>query len=174
MLFELEHLSGDVTKLPVSVALQLLEQIGSQLHGNITDCQRKRIFVPDREGTMRRIDEVYYDDLNRSDASQRLTFGTPAHPSLSKSLAIRITLPLSSSLMLDEGGDDDDDVDDTDMGEDLCTRIASVLKDYDINYALNEFLANAADAKASQFSILIDSQSFESTTVLSPDMAKFQ
>jgi hypothetical protein len=125
---------------------------------------------------MRQIDEIYYDDLNVSETTRRPVSGTPAHPHLSKSLASRITLQFSSSLALDEGDDDDDDddVDDIDMGEDLCTRIASVLKDHDISYALNEFLANAADAKASQFSVLLDKRSFESSTVLSPEMVQFQ
>jgi len=174
MLCELESLSGHVTESSVMIALQLLEQIAFQLRDDITDSQRERIFVPDRGGVMRQIDEIYYNDLNVSEATRRLDFGTPAHPGLSKSLASRIALRFLSSLVLDEGDNDDDDVDDMDMGEDLCTRIASVLKDHDVSYALNEFLANAADARASQFSILLDKRSFESTTVLSPEMVKFQ
>ena len=173
MLYELERVSDHVT------ALQLLELIAVQLRGNITDSQRERIFVPNREGVMRQIDEVYYEDLNVSEATRRLDFGTPAHPGLSKSLASRITLRFLSSLVLDEGDSDDyDDDDDIDMGEDLCTQlcthIASVLKDSDISYALNEFLANAVDAKASEFSITLDKRSFESATVLSSEMVKFQ
>lgn len=176
MISELELLSKTpVTALSVVQSLHLLEKISTQLRGKISDNQRERIYVPDRSGLLRQIDDVYYDDLNRSETTRMLSFGTPAHPNLSKALASGITLRFLSSLELGEDGEDDeDDVDDMDMGEDLCTRIAGILKDHDINYALNEFLANAADARASQFSMLLDTQSFECTTVLSPEMAKFQ
>jgi len=172
---ELEILSGNNvnTTLSISQALRLLEEIATQLHGMVPENQRARIFVPDQTGVLRRVDEVYYDDLNRSGVTQKLDYGVPSHPDLSKSLASGIALRFLSSLELGED-DDDDDVDDMDMEEDLCIRIAGVLKDHDVKYALNEFLANAVDAGASRFSVLLDSQSFESKTVISPEMAEFQ
>jgi hypothetical protein len=169
LLSELELLSG--TESSVSEALQLLDHIVNQIHGPISPTQRERILVPDLDGVLRHIDDIYFDDLNRSNAILRPDFGRAAHPTLSKSLASQIAIRFLSSLEL---GDDDDDVDDQDMGEDLSIRIAGVLKDYDISYALNEFLANAADAGASEFSVLLDTRSFGSSTVLSPEMTEFQ
>lgn len=150
-------------------ALQVLEEIAS--HNNIPDYQRAKIFVPDKTGSLRQIDEVYYDDLNRHEMHHLGSYGVSAHPTVSKSLASKLLLRFLSSLEL---GDDEDDIDDMALGEDLTTRISGVLRDYDINFALNEFLANAADATASQFSLLLDQRSFESRSILSPDMAKFQ
>jgi hypothetical protein len=170
MLDELERLSSSDHN--VSQALQLLELLAAQLCGHISDERRKRIFVPNCDGVLQRIDDVYYDDLNRSEVTRRFDVKAPAHAKVSKSLATNITLQFLSSLEL--GEDDEDDVDDEDMGEDLCTRIKGILNAQDINYALNEFLANAADAGASRFSILLDAKSFESTTVLSLEMAQFQ
>jgi len=172
MLDELELLSRNHGTASVSQALQILEQITAQLGRNISENTRERMFVPDHNGVLKRVHDIYSDDLNRLEDTLRLEFGTPAHPKLSKSLAFAIPLRFLSSLNL--GEEDDDDVDDMDMGEDLCIRIAGVLKDHDIRYALNEFMANAADAGASRFSVLLDTNSFESTTVISPGMAKFQ
>lgn len=41
-------------------------------------------------------------------------------------------------------------------------------------YALNEFVANAVDAKASTFSVLLDERTFESSKVVAPGIAELQ
>jgi hypothetical protein len=169
-LSELKLLSGEeVTDTSVREALQLLAHIATM--NPTSSAQREQLLVPDLSGVLRQIDGLFYDDQNRSHAAHSHSFGRATHPSLSRSLACQIGIKFLSALEL---GEDDDDVDDEDMGEDLCTRIAGVLREYDANYALNEFLANAADAGALNFSVVLDNRSFESNTVLSPRMNKFQ
>ncbi|KAJ3753290.1 hypothetical protein EV360DRAFT_74627, partial [Lentinula raphanica] len=58
--------------------------------------------------------------------------------------------------------------------ESLIQRVKTVLIEYDIQYSFNEFLANAVDAGASQFNILLDTKQFQSSSILSPEMAPFQ
>lgn len=169
LLEELQLLSRNHATPSVSQVIEILEEIA--MHSPLPDYQRARIFAPDMNGSLRHIDEVYYHDLHHFTIHQSLDYGFPTHPMLSKSLALKLALRFLSSLELN---DDDDNIDDIDMGEDLTTRINSVLRDYDINFALNEFLANAADAGASRFSILLDHRSFESRSILCPDMAEFQ
>jgi hypothetical protein len=101
-------------------------------------------------------------------------YGFPTHTALSQSLASDLSLRFLSSLELGEAEEEDEDDDDDDIREDLVTRIHGVLNDYDIKYALNEFLANAADAGASRFSVLLDERSHDSRTIISAQMAEFQ
>jgi hypothetical protein len=155
--------------------LKLLEVLATQGPINRSSPQWARILVPDFNGIFWRIDsnKVFYDDSNRSDDAQRQGYGIPAHPGLSRALALSISLPFLSTLELgDEEEEDGDDY--MNMGEDLCVRISDVLKSYDINYALNEFLANAADAGASRFAMLLDNRPFQSGRLLTPQMEQFQ
>ncbi|KAJ3929794.1 MAG: hypothetical protein NXY57DRAFT_1015101 [Lentinula lateritia] len=102
----------------------------------------------------------------------------PLHPAISKTIASNLGVPFLSSLQLDE--QDDLDVDDEDMSESLILRIKNVLVAYDKRYAFNEFLANAADADASRFSVLIDAKRFNGNPIalpnsmLCPEMAACQ
>jgi len=99
------------------------------------------------------IDNVYYPDMNLIDLAGEMSQKSPIHNSISRSLAERLGIPLASSLTL---GEDDDD-DDEQMSEDLVGRIRGFLREYDAQYAINEFLANADDAGATEFTILFDS-----------------
>ena len=61
------------------------------------------------------------------------------------------------------------------MHEDLTRRISNVLKQYSVEQMFNEFLANAADAGASEYNILIDAnQTAPCTNLLSPSMSEMQ
>ncbi|KAJ3984365.1 hypothetical protein F5890DRAFT_1474609 [Lentinula detonsa] len=116
-----------------------------------TDQQRDSILAPDFTSALRRLSELYYNDLG---------------------------VPFLSSLRLDSQDDididNDVDGDDDDMAESLIERIRSVLVDYDIQYSFNEFLANAVDAGASQFKVLLDTKLFGSSRVLCSEMSIFQ
>ena len=54
------------------------------------------------------------------------------------------------------------------MHEDLTTRVKNVLRAYDIKQSFNEFLANAADAGATQFNLMLDYSSHREARV--PDV----
>jgi len=107
--------------------------------------------VPDIFRRQWPIDNVYYPDMNLIDLAGEMSQKSPIHKSISRSLAELLGIPLASSLTL---GEDDDD--DEQMSEDLVGRIRGFLREYDAQYAINEFLANADDAGATEFTILFD------------------
>ena len=90
--------------------------------------------------------------MNSIDLAGEMSQKLPIHNSISRSLAELLRIPLASSLTLGE-----DDNEDEQMSEDLVGRISGFLREYDSQYAMNEFLANADDAGATQFTILLDS-----------------
>jgi hypothetical protein len=61
-----------------------------------------------------------------------------------------------------------------DMGEKLTTTIRNVLKQYTEQQILTEFLANASDAGAGDFKILLDERSHPEEKPLMPQMAPLQ
>ncbi|KAG8937653.1 hypothetical protein FRC00_002981 [Tulasnella sp. 408] len=56
------------------------------------------------------------------------------------------------------------------LGEDITTRIRGVLADYDINYSINEWIANAHDAGASCLKLLLDKAGFEGPPMLGDEV----
>jgi hypothetical protein len=90
--------------------------------------------------------------MNLIDLAGEISQKSPIHNNISRSLAELLGIPLASSLTL---GEDDDE--DEQMSEDLVGRIRGFLREYDAQYAINEFLANADDAGATEFTILLDS-----------------
>jgi sacsin len=99
------------------------------------------------------IDSVYYRDMNVIDLAGEASHKSPIHDIISPSLAKALGIPLASSLTLGEDEDEDEQ-----MSEDLVGRIGGFLGEYDPKYAINEFLANADDAGATEFTILLDSR----------------
>ncbi|KAF9032342.1 hypothetical protein BDP27DRAFT_1436014 [Rhodocollybia butyracea] len=155
--------------------LLLLSELSS--HGSdITSSQRECVLVPasdDSEASITKLTQVYYNDigdLSTSVVLQDSSVLLPLHPAISKMVAAGLGIPFLSSLRLDE----DSDIDDDDMAESLVTRIQHVLRDYDIEYSFNEFLANAIDAGASCFRVLLDAQIFGTARILCPEMGIFQ
>jgi hypothetical protein len=81
------------------------------------------------------------------------------HRRLDQDTATRFQIPLLSSLLVEGLFDDDDadgDDDDEQMGVCLVDIIQKTLQDYNINYAGNEFVANAVDAGAKTFVYMLD------------------
>lgn len=137
----------------------------------LSEEHQSRVLVPDTNGSLHPSGDVFFPDTyNSSDTEADILNGLrPTHPDISKSLASGLGLQFASSMLL---GDEEDD--DLDMAENLTTRIDGVLNDYGIEYAVNEFFANAADAGAKSFTAIVDERSFERHTVLSPDIAHLQ
>ncbi|KAJ3864304.1 hypothetical protein EV359DRAFT_81555 [Lentinula novae-zelandiae] len=167
-----------IEDIPNSETLDELVAILSELssrEGEIEQSLRERIFVPDHQNALRKLSEIYFNDMNYIIPTDDLY---PLHPAISKTIASNLGVPFLSSLQLDE--QDDLDVDDEDMSESLILRIKNVLVAYDKRYAFNEFLANAVDADASRFSVLIDAKRFNGDpialpkTMLCPEMAACQ
>ncbi|KAJ7766768.1 hypothetical protein B0H16DRAFT_372468 [Mycena metata] len=160
--------SGENANLQVMFeAIDMLKEIAAVLPDG-SDGDYDRIFVPGKDGFLHPITQVYFADLTSDFLPET---GLPTHPAVSEALARDLGVQFLSSLQLD---DDDDDDDDLQMGEDFTTRVESVLKEHDVQFALNEFMANAIDAKATTFSVLLDERTFESSKVLAPGLSDLQ
>ncbi|KAJ7264998.1 hypothetical protein B0H12DRAFT_1101704 [Mycena haematopus] len=149
-------------------AIELLKEISALLPGH-SQGDYERIFVPGKDGVLHPIAQVYYVDSGTSDFCPEQGF--PAHSEISESLARKLKVQFLSSLEL---GEDDDDEDDLQMGEDFTKRVEGVLKEHDVSYALNEFLANAVDAQATNFSVQLDERTFAHSKVLTPGLSDLQ
>ncbi len=127
---------------------------------------RATIPIPGQSGRSHPIDNVYFCDTDCI-LPTALQDKVAIHSSISRSLSNQLGIPLLSSLLLDLGEDEFDD--DEQMGEDLVNRIQGFLKEYDIKYAFNEFLANADDAHARELSVLLDRRHhpYKSTSLIS-------
>ncbi|KAF8647800.1 hypothetical protein AX16_006543 [Volvariella volvacea WC 439] len=84
-------------------------------------------------------------------------FGHEVSPIMTSLLAQRLKIPFLSALLADE---DSGSKDEEAMSVELLSRIHAVLHDYDINYAVNEFIANAHDAGATEFSMMLDEMKY--------------
>ncbi|OCH87991.1 hypothetical protein OBBRIDRAFT_117037 [Obba rivulosa] len=132
-----------------------------------------QILLPDADGHLRKLDEIYYNDLG-----VRVSWLSPPdgryrlHPEASEDLARRLHVRTLSSLQLQEIDPDDDG----NMREDLCIRISNLLKSYIREQVFNEFLANAADAGACRFDILLDTMGHvsRSTDSILPKLSRLR
>ena len=145
-----EYNPGPVPTLDIPSVIALLQEIATNHPG----FDRSDVSVPDQSRCSRPVENTYYPDTDCLLPSA-LQDKFASHGSVSRALSDQLGIQPLSSLILDLGEDPLDD-DDEQMGEDLIDRIRGFLREYDISYALNEFLANADDAHAHNFSILLD------------------
>jgi hypothetical protein len=147
----------------------VIEQALYVLHAlpsNISDKERADILVPDIQGHFRPVSELYFNDIGDR-AYFESTETNLAHPQLYDGIArlLRMKRLGLTSLNLNPG---------IDMGEKLTTTIRNVLKQYTEQQILTEFLANASDAGADEFKILLDERSHPEEKLLTPHMAPLQ
>ncbi|KAJ6531646.1 hypothetical protein DFH09DRAFT_1183014 [Mycena vulgaris] len=136
-----------------------------------THADYSRIMVPGKDGILHPIAQVYFVDTV-TDFSPDVDFRA-TDSRMSESLARALKIQFLSSMELGNEDDEDED-DDLQMGEDFTKRVKSVLQEYDVEYALNEYLANAVDAKATEFSVILDERTFESSKVIGPKFTDLQ
>lgn len=127
------------------------------------------MYVPIDDNTLKPFDRVLFCDL---------PYGASSLPSNSHLSHASISFNLASALGLrrlseENFAQDDFGIETITMGEDLTVRIKNVLKDYDIDYASNEWVANAADAKAAHVKIIVDEALFKGHRVVGPSFTKF-
>lgn len=152
----------------VASTLPLLTELSRRLVSS--NLNRARTLVPSMSFTLWSVDSVVYDDLGSGLADTPPEYEL-VHPSVSHALANRLgILRLSDSRF----SLDADQLDGFDIGEDLSTRINGVLKDYDVAYASNEWIANADDANATTVSFLLDEAVFEGPKILGPQLSELQ
>ncbi|TFK63721.1 hypothetical protein BDN72DRAFT_963728 [Pluteus cervinus] len=151
--------------------IRVLEELSRYDLGAFT----ANLVLPGEGGVWWPYEQTYYDDLHNRAVSSHEAFIYPIHPSVSSTLAKKLKIPPLSALELDRDEDEDEDEDEEGMAEMLVDRIKNVLMDYDIKHAFNEFVANASDAGATDFSILLDERrNFSSGSIISPDLEQFQ
>lgn len=134
---------------------------------NLTEEERSKIFVPDVSGQLRPASEVYFNDLGDRafiEAGDLIL----AHPQLNEQIAKRLHMSRLGLKFLHLKKPA------VDMGEKLTTTIRNVLKQYTEQQTLSEFFANASDAGATEFKILVDDRHAPFERLLSPIMAPFQ
>jgi hypothetical protein len=112
--------------------------------------------VPSDDDRICPLESVYYQDIPTSFLLSTSLSKSPLHSNISKGLAEQLKIPFLSAELLEQGMDEGDD--EEQMAEDLRDRIEGFLRENDVLYAVNEFLANADDAKATKFSILLDNR----------------
>ncbi|KDR71218.1 hypothetical protein GALMADRAFT_127161, partial [Galerina marginata CBS 339.88] len=162
-----EILTGQLHQSPshLDQVLAILNEIAH--YHIIDDSNRELVRVPGEDLRAHSLDAIYFRDMDFASLAADTSQKVPAHKGISKGLAESLGIQMLSSLNL---GDDEDD-DEEQMSEDLVGRIRGFLRDYDPQYAFNEFLANADDAGATEFSMSLRVQEYTPETVISP---KFQ
>ncbi|KAJ7475161.1 hypothetical protein B0H11DRAFT_2034382 [Mycena galericulata] len=147
----------------VDQAILILEIIADDLKS----ANRKDILVPDTNAVLRPVCDVYFNDVG-----ERACLIDPgkhylAHPNLSDELSKRLLMDRLGfkSVEFNPG---------VDMGETLTTTIRNVLKGYSEQQICNEFIANACDANATKFGIMVDERPSPVEKLLSSSLAPFQ
>ncbi|KAF4615426.1 hypothetical protein D9613_003544 [Agrocybe pediades] len=136
----------------VKAGIAILEEIVTQ-H---PDFDRSQVSVPVSDNRSLNINEVFFPDTRYTGIQGIPNNLVPAHSMISQSLAQKLGMQFLSSIVLNAGEDDDDDDDDYQMSEDLVGRIQDFLRGYDAEYAVNEFIANADDARAKSFALALN------------------
>ena len=152
----------------ITVAIILLEEIAQY-----ADFDRTAVMVPSDDDCVCSLESVYYPDIPQSFLLSTSLSKSPLHRRISKGLAEQMRIPFLSAELLEQGMDEGDD--EEQMAVDLKDRIEGFLRENDVLYAVNEFFANADDAKATRFSILLDNRGDGfGTRVISPNFESLQ
>ncbi|KAJ7186780.1 hypothetical protein C8R46DRAFT_279690 [Mycena filopes] len=138
------------------------------LAGDLQSLDREvDILVPDTNAVLRPVSEVYFNDLG-----ERACLIDPGQHYLAHS---KVSDDLSKQLLMDRLGFKAVELTPgVDMGETLTTTIKNTLKQYSETQICGEFLANAADAGATKFGILVDERPGPADKLLSLTMVPFQ
>jgi len=140
----------------------------------LSDADRAQILVPNMDGELLPVPEVHYNDIGieaflriKPEAGSGLL--RIAHSSINDVIAkhLRMKRVGLEAFQLEKGA--------IDMGTQLVTSIRNTLKQYTEQQMLSEFLANAADAGANQFGIMLDEkQDFPTERLLTTALRPFQ
>lgn len=151
--------------------LQCIALVNAIVRSHPSDEQRVQVLLPDVNGHLYPIAQVYYNDLGHQAPLVKLPEDIYlAHPKIDVDLATRLKMTFLGLSELNVWDDDEEE----DMGEKLTTRISNVLRQYTVEQAFGEFVSNAADAKAKSVGLLVDERSAATSRILSPSMASFQ
>lgn len=151
VLSELAALSE--VELSIETMSETLDLIKHLVHHSMNAEEHAQILVPDSSRTLRPLRDVYFNDLfDRASLVDLPLDAFTAHAAVSEDLAGSLRMKRLGESELKFTDDDDDE----DMGEALTSRICNVLRQYTIEQAINEFVANAADAGAKNIHFIVD------------------
>ncbi|KAG9048531.1 hypothetical protein FS837_012661 [Tulasnella sp. UAMH 9824] len=159
-----DNARNDLIRASIELALEMCR------NRNPEELSQLPLLVPTESGTLVEAENVLYNDMEMD--AQRLQDGTQfAHPLLSQASAKALGLQTYRGRQLSELESADDD-NGFYIGEDITTRIKSVLLDYTIDHSFNEWVANAADAGATCLKLLVDESTFVGREVI-PTKSEF-
>ncbi|KIM37442.1 hypothetical protein M413DRAFT_30903 [Hebeloma cylindrosporum] len=165
IIHKLETLQNQPSTLStVNAALGLLRSLPNDLH----DDSRNKLFIPDTANVLRPFPEIYFNDIgNRASLIQSDPI---AHDLIDEALTRKLKLKRLGLKYVDL------QIAGVDMGEKPVTTVRKNLRQYTEQQFITEFLANAADADATTFTLLVNGVSLkpdDNIQALSPVMAEF-
>ncbi|KAG5650700.1 hypothetical protein H0H81_011320 [Sphagnurus paluster] len=164
ILSRLSSLQGG-SERSVKEALHLLRLLPEVM----TDAERSQILVPDIGCQLRPHSSVLYNDLAERACLVALEDGEYlAHRRVDEDMAILLSIRRLGLNFVNQKPLGPD------MGEEISTTIRNKLKSYTPSMIITEFLANAADAGATEFGIYLDEEEARTSQILTKDMAIFQ
>ena len=144
--------------------IRLLER----LPANLSAEEKARVLVPNVEGRMMEVVQLYLNDTGVSVDLQDLTRGgrSIAHNLVSERIAQNLGIePLANLYSHFIPGY---------MGESFISSIRNTINDYTEVQVLTEMLANAVDAGAKRFVVVIDNMPQSTSHLISSKLGKFQ
>ena len=134
----------------------------------ISEEEREDILVPDKGNRLLPLNSVHYNDIGDRACLIGSSDVHTAHPDLHEDLAKKLgmsRLGWNFAALKKPGRD---------MGEQTTTTIRNRLREYTEQQLLTEFVANAVDAGATEFGILVDELQNTGKETLFREMDKFQ
>ncbi|PFH47866.1 hypothetical protein AMATHDRAFT_6333 [Amanita thiersii Skay4041] len=136
------------------------------LPDDMTDEQHSKILIPTQDGQLVSLTSGIYYYPNSAQDSPDEPGVVIAHHLLTEAIAERLKLPrLGTDAIIDDG---------VDMGEKPVTTVRNALRQYEPEQFFTEFIANASDAKATRYELLIDEYEGHKTKLFSQSMEAFQ
>ena len=148
----------------VNAVLGLLRSLPNDLH----DDTRNKLLIPDTTNILRPFEEIYFNDIG--ERANLIQSDPVAHDLIDEALTRKLKLKRLGLKYVDL------QIPGVDMGEKPVTTVRKNLIQYTDQQFITEFLANAADADATNFTLLVNEVSLkpeDNIQALSPLMAEF-
>ncbi|GES93021.1 histidine kinase-like ATPase [Rhizophagus clarus] len=111
------------------------------------------LLVPNTNNILVELQKIYYDDMGDNLDDEEKSKYEIAHNLVTRNIAEGLGIQTLKGKIF---GNEDSDWETYEQHESLTTRIKNILDDYSIDSLFKEFLQNADDAGATQFSVFVD------------------
>ncbi|KAF9900752.1 hypothetical protein EC991_006925 [Linnemannia zychae] len=159
-----------LTEEDIILVRRLLCALSLQSEGTV----KHDLPVLTRDGSLKRADEVVYDDRSARQAAS--SDSVLLYTFLDSGIPINVARKLQITMLSNRTLEKSKDVafESFFQKEDIVDRIRSILNDYDPSNIFNEFLQNASDAGATKFSVILDTRNYGTSKVMSKEMEEWQ